>query len=82
MAYKKEYLQDHRHKDGLDMAEEYSFTNGFTEPMIQLPSNQTILHMIHSSNTFKQKMSINRLEKTNFILEYFIPYPEIKYYVS
>jgi len=82
IAFRSTYLYDHSYDDEEPSAVEAKFTNHFTEPMIQLPSNQTILHMIHSSNTFKQKMSINRLEKTNFLLEYFIPYPEIKYYVS
>jgi glycosyltransferase involved in cell wall biosynthesis len=82
LAFRSTYLYDHSYDDEEPCAVEAKFTNHFTEPMIQLPTNQTILHMIHSSNTFKQKMSINRLEKTNFILEYFIPYPEIKHYVS
>lgn len=82
IAFRSTYLYDHSYDDEEPCAVEAKFTNHFTEPMIQLPTNQTILHMIHSSNTFKQKMSINRLEKTNFLLEYFIPYPEIKYYVS
>jgi len=82
IAFRSTYLCDHSYDDEEPCAVEAKFTNHFTEPMIQLPTNQTILHMIHSSNTFKQKMSINCLEKTNFQLEYFIPNPEIKYYVS
>lgn len=81
IAFRSSYLYDHSYDDEEPCAVEARLTNFFTEPMIQLPTNKTILHMIHSSNTFKQKMSINRLEKTNFLLEYFIPYPEIKYYV-
>jgi len=82
LAFRSTYLYNHSYDDEEPCAVEGRLTNNFTEPMIQLPSNQTILHMIHSSNTFKQKMSINCLEKTNFQLEYFIPNPEIKYYVS
>ena len=82
IAFRSSYLHDHSYDDEEVCAVEARLTNHFTEPMIQLPPNQTILHMIHSSNTFKQKMSINCLEKTNFLLEYFIPYPEIKYYSS
>jgi glycosyltransferase involved in cell wall biosynthesis len=82
IAFRSSYLYDHSYDDEERCAVESKFTNCFTEPMIQLPSQQTILHMIHSSNTFKQKMSIHRLQKTNFILEYFIPHPEIKYYFS
>ena len=51
-AYKKEYLLTHRHDAGLDLGEEMSFTNGFTEPMIQLDSEDCIVISSHSSNTF------------------------------
>ena len=51
-AYKKEYLLTHRHEAGLDLGEEMSFTNGFTEPMIQLDSEDCIVISSHQSNTF------------------------------
>jgi glycosyltransferase involved in cell wall biosynthesis len=51
MAYKREYLKNHRYKDGLHIAEEYSFTNGFTEPMIQLNPEKCIIVSIHEYNT-------------------------------
>ena len=51
-AYKKEYLLTHRHEAGLDLGEEMSFTNEFTEPMIQLDSEDCIVISSHSSNTF------------------------------
>jgi glycosyltransferase involved in cell wall biosynthesis len=51
-AYKKEYLLTHKHDEGLDLGEEMSFTNGFTEPMIQLDSEDCIVISSHSSNTF------------------------------
>ena len=51
-AYKKEYLLTHRHEAGLDLGEEMSFTNGFTEPMIQLDSEDCIVISSHRSNTF------------------------------
>ncbi len=52
LAYKKEYLLTHRHEAGLDLGEEMSFTNGFTEPMIQLDSEDCIVISSHCSNTF------------------------------
>ena len=51
-AYKKEYLLTHRHEAGLVLGEEMSFTNGFTEPMIQLDSEDCIVISSHKSNTF------------------------------
>jgi glycosyltransferase involved in cell wall biosynthesis len=52
MAYKKEYLETHRYKEGLLFAEEYSFMNGFTEPMIQLNSEKCMIVSCHEYNTF------------------------------
>lgn len=51
MAYRREYLKDHRYNDGLLMAEEYGFTNGFTEPMIQIQPEKSVILSIHNSNT-------------------------------
>ena len=55
MAYKKQYLINHRHLDGLDMAEEKSFTNDFTEPMVQLNSKKCIIVSSHDYNTFNKR---------------------------
>lgn len=52
LAYKKEYLLTHRHLPGLDCGEEMSFTNGFTEPMLQLDSEDCIVISSHRANTF------------------------------
>ena len=52
LAYKKEYLLTHTHLPGLDRGEEMSFTNGFTEPMLQLDSEDCIVISSHGANTF------------------------------
>jgi hypothetical protein len=51
LAYKKEYLITHKHADGLERGEEMSFTNDFTEPMIQLDSEDCIVISSHQANT-------------------------------
>jgi len=51
LAYKKEYLLTHTHLPGLDRGEEMSFTNGFTEPMLQLDSEDCIVISSHGANT-------------------------------
>jgi glycosyltransferase involved in cell wall biosynthesis len=56
MAYRKEYLENHRYISGLTHAEECSFTNDFTESMIQLKPE--IIVSIHDLNT---------VDKSNFI---------------
>ena len=51
MAFKREYLRNHKHAEGLKWAEESSFTNNFTEPMIQLDSQKCIILSSHNRNT-------------------------------
>jgi hypothetical protein len=55
MAFKKEYLCHHKHEDGLIMAEEKSFTNGFSEPMVQLNPLKCIIVSSHNFNTFNKR---------------------------
>jgi glycosyltransferase involved in cell wall biosynthesis len=55
MAYKKEYLKNHKYDSGLDMAEEKSFTNDFKEPMVQLKSIKCIIGSSHNNNTFNKR---------------------------
>jgi len=53
-AFKKEYLIKHKHADVLQ-TEEPSFTNEFTEPMIQLDSKKCIVVSSHNFNTFNKR---------------------------
>jgi len=55
MAFKKEYLKNHSHQSGLDMAEEKSFTNDYIEPMVQLISKKCIIVSSHDFNTFNKR---------------------------
>jgi len=55
MAWKKEYLLTNCHEKDKDMAEETSFTKNFSEPMIQLEAEQTIVVSSHDSNTFNKR---------------------------
>lgn len=54
-AFKKSYLTTHSHQKGLLYGEEKSFTNQFTEPMIQLNPKKCIIVSIHGNNTFDKK---------------------------
>ena len=53
MAWKKEYRG--RHDSEVSNAEESSFTNKFTEPMVQLDPFHTIVGSSHNQNTFNKK---------------------------
>jgi hypothetical protein len=55
MAFKKEYLLNHKHESGLIMSEEKSFTNDFKEPMVQLNSKKCIIVSSHNYNTFNKR---------------------------
>ncbi|XWV26647.1 hypothetical protein QJ857_gp0413 [Tupanvirus soda lake] len=63
-AYWKEYLAKHKYDENTHNAEENSFTNNFTEPMIQLEPDKTILHFSHDTNTYNKKKIIHM----NFVL--------------
>lgn len=55
MAFKKSYLLNHKHDSGLIMSEEKSFTNNFTEPMVQLTASKCIIVSSHDLNTFNKR---------------------------
>lgn len=65
IAFRSSYLKNHRYDSAEVCAVERAFTHDFSEPMIQLDSKRTILHMVHSENTFKDKKKIGLLVKTD-----------------
>ena len=92
MAWKKEYLLNNSHDPSKDFGEESSFTKNFTEPMVQLDPEYTVITSSHNSNTFSKKKffisvannidsSVDKIIKipiTNFIPEdYFNRYNKI-----
>lgn len=68
MAFKREYLRNHKHAEGLKWAEETSFTNNFTEPMVQLDSQQCIIVSSHNMNTVNKRKFC--LDSSNGIYPY------------
>jgi glycosyltransferase involved in cell wall biosynthesis len=55
MAYKKSYIKNHKYDETVTHAEETSFLNRYTEPMLQLDPRKVMLVMCHSENTFDKK---------------------------
>ncbi len=51
-AFKREYLEKCSYDNEKKAQEEPSFTNGFTEPMIQLDSKSTVMLIQHKFNTW------------------------------
>jgi hypothetical protein len=76
LAFRPTYLKNHAYDDDEVCAVERVFLNEFTEPMIQMEGQ--ILHMIHSSNTYTNKMGISLMEKTDLSLEHFIKDPVLR----
>jgi len=54
-AYKKSYIKNHKYDETVTHAEETSFLNRYTEPMLQLDPRKVMLVMCHSENTFDKK---------------------------
>lgn len=71
IAFRSSYLKNHRYDAAEVCAVERVFTNDFSEPMIQLDSKRTILHLVHAENTFKEKKKIGLLVKTTLDLSDF-----------
>ena len=55
MAWKKSYLTTNKHDGDKEMAEEASFTKTFSEPIVQLEAEKTIVVSSHTSNTFNKR---------------------------
>lgn len=55
MAWKKEYLEKHEHDPAKETGEEASFTNTFSEPMVQLDAGKTNIQSSHASNTYNKR---------------------------
>ena len=78
MAYKREYLKNNAHASGLSFAEESSFTNNFSEPMVQLTPEKCIVISGHLTNTVDKRwikqpgytaLMINEIKEKDAILE-------------
>jgi len=73
IAYRKSYLLDHRYDDEELCAVEKAFTNNFDENIYQLEPTSTILHVVHSSNTYQKKRSVGFIRPTSWSKSNFFP---------
>jgi hypothetical protein len=53
-AYKKQYLNNHKYAS-VNCGEEPSFTNNFSEPLIQLNPSDVVIASAHNNNTFNKR---------------------------
>lgn len=64
-AYRKSYTLNHKHDDTKNQQEEPSFTNNFSEDMVQLNIDKTIICISHNSNTYDKKKLLNQTKEQN-----------------
>lgn len=69
MAWRKCYTATHQHDESKTFGEESSFTNQFSEPMVQLSPIHTVIVSSHSENTFDKK-EVLRNQKWFTMLQY------------
>ena len=55
MAYKKDFLLNHKHDPEIEVGEERSFTFEFSSPLVKLDSRKTIIAISHNFNTFNKR---------------------------
>lgn len=76
-AYKREYLKKNSYDETRTQGEEPSFTNNFSNKMIQLDSKKTMLAIVHNSNTVLKRKEA----KADFALEDIVTDPYlVEYY--
>jgi len=75
LAHRRLLLETQRFTDSATHAEEPSFLNGFTLPLVQLDIWQTIVCLAHESNTFDKKKLFgnSKLNKSDKLITSVIP---------
>ena len=82
-AFKKELLLQTSYDDGIALAEEHKFTKGYTIPLIQLDTLQSILVFSHKHNSLNKETLLTNPELTRtipsrFTVDDFITDPKLK----
>ena len=62
-AYRKKYLDNHKHDNKKNAQEEPEFTNNWTEKMANLDQTKIIMCISHDSNTYDKKNLLNQPKK-------------------
>lgn len=72
-AFHRSYLKRHRYDDNARLAEESSFLNGFTAPVLQLAPERSILCISHNANTFDKDFVMGSCERDAKRLVDYVP---------
>lgn len=80
LAFRREFLSTHRYDDDAALAEERVFLSNFTEPLVQLNTDKTILVLAHKQSSMSKDTLLGSpltVESTRGIKDY-IPDAEIR----
>jgi len=55
MAYFRKYAKDHKYDETVKLAEEKSYLMDFKTPLVQLPTEEHLICICHSTNTFDKR---------------------------
>ena len=80
LAYRRSYIDTHKHDEKVTHGEESSFLNNYTQPMLQLDPSQVVLLISHSENTFDKRKIRDEspvFKLTDLKLDHFIQDPRL-----
>jgi glycosyltransferase involved in cell wall biosynthesis len=76
MSYWRLAMKDHKYDETVDKAEERSFMNNWTTPVVQMDPDEVMLVICHTKNTFDKRKLLEKanptMKKTAFKLRRFI----------
>lgn len=73
LAFRREFLLNHRYDDDAELAEERVFLSNFTEPLVQLDTDKTILVLAHKQSSMAKDTLLGSpltVESTRGIKDY------------
>lgn len=76
-AYHRSHLKRHRYDDGAWLAEEGSFLNDFSTPVLQLAPERSILCISHNANTFDKDFVMGSGERDDRQLADYVSDPHL-----
>jgi hypothetical protein len=71
MAWTADY--DGTYDPAARIAEEAGFTRGFTEPMVQLNPVHTIVHGVHGTNAYQEKLTGPMVVELTDAVQMYVP---------
>lgn len=77
-AYHRSHLKRHRYDDSARLAEEGSFLNDFSTPVLQLAPERSILCISHNANTFDKDFVMGSGERDDRQLVDYVTDPHLK----